>query len=130
WDLVYTDEPSDALKAFEGRYHMVSLTYSLGISVNKDGEMRDVLWDSPAFNAGLAPGMVIKGVNGKTFSTDALKDAVIEAEKSDEPIKLLVTDFDEYRTISIDYHDGLQYPHLKRIKDKPDYLSQVIAPLK
>ncbi|HET7587918.1 MAG TPA: peptidase M61 [Gammaproteobacteria bacterium] len=130
WKLVYNDKPSDAVKAFQQRYHMISLTYSLGISVDKDGEMRDVLWNSPAFKAGLAPGMVIKGVNGLTFSTDALKDAVIEAEKSKAPIKLLVTDFDEYRTISIDYHDGLKYPHLKRIKGQPDYLSQVITPLK
>jgi predicted metalloprotease with PDZ domain len=86
-----------------------------------------VLWDSPAFKAGLAPAMVIKAVNGKAFTTDGLKQAVVAARTDKAPIKLLVTDFNEYKTISIDYHGGLKYPHLERIPGKPDYLSQVLA---
>ena len=46
------------------------------------------------------------------------------------PITLLVKEFDAYKTISIDYHGGLQYPKLERIQGKPDYLSQVLAPMK
>ena len=34
------------------------------------------------------------------------------------------------RTVSIDYHDGLQYPHLVRVEGTPDYLSEIIAPRK
>jgi predicted metalloprotease with PDZ domain len=127
WKLVYNDQPSDAVKASEKRLHFTDLEYSLGFNVDKKGKMRDVLWNSPAFKAGLAPGMIIKGVNGKTFSADELKDAVVTAKKDKAPIKLLVTNFNDYKTISIDYHDGLQYPHLKRIKGKPDYLSQALA---
>ncbi len=127
WKIVYNDTPGMAVKAFQNRFHMIDLTYSLGIDVDKDGKMRDVLWNSPAFKAGLAPAMVIKGINGQKFSTDALKDAVVGAAGNDAPIKLLVTDFNEYRTIKIDYHGGLKYPHLKRIKSQPDYLSEVLA---
>lgn len=130
WKLVYNSKPSDAVKAFEHRFHFADLTYSIGISVNSKGQMRDVLWDSPAFNAGLAPGMIIKGVNGKQFSTEAITDAIKDAKTDKAPIKLLVTNFNEYRTIDINYHGGLQYPHLERIKGKPDYLSQVLTPLK
>jgi hypothetical protein len=38
-----------------------------------------------------------------------------------------VKDFDRYRTIAIDYHDGLRYPHLERIEGKPDYLTSIFA---
>lgn len=130
WKLVYTDKPSDAIKAIEGRYHMAYLTYSLGISVSKDGSMRDVLWNSPAFKAGLAPSMTIVAVNGTDYSPDVLEDAVTAAKGDKTPITLLVKEFDAYKTISIDYHGGLQYPQLQRIQGKPDYLSQVLAPMK
>jgi len=34
-----------------------------------------------------------------------------------------VKDFDQYKTVRIDYHDGLKYPHLVRDTGKPDTLS-------
>lgn len=129
WKLVYNDKESDAVKAFESRFHFVDLVYSLGISVNSKGEMRDVLWDSPAFKAGLSPGMTIIAVNGTDFSPDVLKDAVKAAQTGKAPIKLLIKNFNQYNTISIDYHGGLQYPHLVRIAGTPDYLTQVLTPL-
>ncbi len=130
WKLTYTDKPSDAVKAVEARFHVADLTYSLGIAVTKKGTMRDVLWNSPAFKAGLAPSMTIVAVNGKDFSPEVIKSAVTAAKDNQAPIKLLVKDFNDYRTIDVSYHGGLQYPHLERIKSKPDYLSQVLAPLK
>jgi len=33
----------------------------------------------------------------------------------------------EYKTIPVDYHDGLQYPHLVRINGTADYLDEIIA---
>ncbi|MGH8400703.1 MAG: peptidase M61, partial [Gammaproteobacteria bacterium] len=129
WKLVYDDKPSDAVKAREMRFHSADLTYSLGIGVSAKGEMRDVLWDSPAFKAGLSPGMTIVAVNDQDFTTDGLKDAVTAAKTDKAPIKLLVKNFNTYETISIDYHGGLQYPHLVRIEGTPDYLSQVLTPL-
>jgi hypothetical protein len=29
--------------------------------------------------------------------------------------------------VPVDYHGGLQYPHLVRVPGTPDYLSQIIA---
>ncbi|RAP56183.1 peptidase M61 [Oleiagrimonas sp. MCCC 1A03011] len=130
WKLVYTHEESAAVKALESHYHMADLTYSLGIAVNNKGEMRDVLWDSPAFKVGLSPAMTIVAVDGKDFSTEGLKNAVKQAADSKAPIKLLVKNFNEYKTVEINYHGGLQYPSLERIKGRPDYLSQVLTPLK
>ncbi|HET8897686.1 MAG TPA: M61 family peptidase [Rhodanobacteraceae bacterium] len=128
WKLVYTNEPSKALKAYEAARHVADFTYSLGFSVGSKGDLSDVRWDSPAFNAGLAPSMTIVAVNGHEFSGDALKDAVKAAAGKDNttPIELLVKNFDQYRTIRIDYHDGLKYPHLEKVKGKTDLLSTLL----
>jgi predicted metalloprotease with PDZ domain len=126
WKLVYNDKPSDAVKAAEGFRHTTDLTYSLGLSIGKEGAINDVLWDGPAFNAGISPGMTIVAVNGKSYDPDAVKDAVTAAKGSSQSIELLVKNFDEYKTVRIDYHDGLKYPHLERDTSKPDTLSQLI----
>ncbi len=130
WKLVYTDKPSDAIKAIEARRHSANLTYSLGVSVGKGGQIGDVLWDGPAFKAGLSPGMSIVAVNGHDYSSDDLRDAVTAAAKDkSQPIELLVKNFDEYKTIRIDYHDGLKYPHLVRDTRKPDTLGPLLKAL-
>ncbi|WKE65323.1 peptidase M61 [Gallaecimonas kandeliae] len=126
WKLVYDDKPSEATKAVEGRYKGTDFVYSLGFMAGKDGTLGDVLWDSPAFNAGLSPSMTILAVNGEQFDGDVLKDAVTKAKTDKAPIELLVKDFNQYKTVTIDYHGGLKYPHLVRIKGKKDYLSQVL----
>lgn len=130
WKLVYTDKPSDAVKAVEQRHHSANLTYSLGISVGKDGSVGDVLWDGPAFKAGLSPGMKVIAVDGHDYDSDALKDAVTAAAKDkSQPIELLVKNFDEYKTVKIAYHDGLKYPHLVRDSSKPDTLKDLLKAL-
>ncbi|HEX5306653.1 MAG TPA: M61 family peptidase [Dyella sp.] len=130
WKLVYTDKPSDAIKAIESQRGTADLTYSLGVSIGKDGAIGDVLWDGPAFKAGLAPAMKIVAVNGTEYSADALKDAVTAAAKDkSQPVELLVKNFDSYKTVRIDYHDGLKYPHLERDTSKPDTLAKLMKPL-
>jgi len=127
WKLVYNDKPSAAVKAVEARRHFADLTYSLGLSIGKDGAINDVLWDGPAFKAGISPGMTVVAVNGHDYDADALKDAVTAAEKDrNQPVELLVKNFDEYKTVRIDYHDGLKYPHLVRDTGKPDTLDALL----
>jgi predicted metalloprotease with PDZ domain len=127
WKLVYNDKSSDVSKAVETRYGGANLTYSLGLAMGKGGDIADVLWDGPAFKAGLAPGMKVIAVNGKEYSSDAIKDAVTAAAKDkSQPVELLVKNFDEYKTLRIDYHDGLKYPHLERVAGKPDRLTELL----
>ncbi|WP_425502823.1 M61 family metallopeptidase [Pinirhizobacter soli] len=122
WKLVYNDKPSEAVKAAEMRRKSVDLTYSVGLSLSAKGEIGDVLWDSPAFNAGISPGMTITAVNGKEFSGEAIKDAV----KAKQPFDLLVKNFDSYKTIRINYTGGLVYPHLERDTSRADWLSELL----
>jgi predicted metalloprotease with PDZ domain len=126
WKLVYTDEPSSAVKAIEGFRQSADLTYSLGISPGRTGELGDVLWDSPAFKAGLSPAMTLVAVDGRAYSAETLKEAVTAAKTGKEPIELLVKDFDEFKTVRIDYHGGLKYPHLVRDTTKPDTLAELL----
>ena len=128
WKLVYTDTPSEAVKAQETRANGSNLVYSLGVSVANSGALTDVLWDSPAFNAGLAPGMTVLAVNGRVFKGETLKEAVTAAKTDKAPIILLVRSVDRIDTVSLDYHGGLLYPSLQRIAGKPDRLAELWKP--
>ena len=129
WKLVYTDEPSAAMKGNEARRQSVDLTYSIGLAIGKGGDIADVLWDGPAFKAGVSPAMTVIAVDGHDYSPDALKDAIkAAATNHDQPIELLLKNLDEYKTVRVDYHGGLQYPHLVRDTGKPDTLSKLLKP--
>ncbi|HEX5353884.1 MAG TPA: M61 family peptidase [Rhodanobacteraceae bacterium] len=132
YKLAYTDEPSDMWKARAAAFGSsgVNAMYSAGLSVGGKGNVGDVLWNGPAFKAGLVPGMQITAIDGKAFSPDVLKTAIKNAQGSGAPIKLLVKNVDQYETLEVDYHGGLQYPHLERVKGSKDYIDQIIQPLK
>jgi predicted metalloprotease with PDZ domain len=123
WKLVYRDTPNDAFKAQETRAKSALLTYSIGATVTDAGVVGDVVWDSPAFNAGLAPGMTVIAVDGREYKSERLKDVVAGSRESKAPITLLVKNFDRVMPISIDYHGGALYPALERISGTRDGLS-------
>lgn len=132
--LVYTDEPSSFEKASEKLRKQLYAMYSIGLQVStgdkNKGEIQDVLWDGPAYKAGLAPGMTIIAVNGRAFTPDLLREAIRQAKGSAAPIQILAKNLDYYTTYAVDYHDGLMYPHLERVASQADYLDQIITPLK
>ena len=111
--LVYNDTPTDFFKAAETRRKTTDLTYSLGFIVGRDAKLIDVLWEGPAFQAGLTVGSQIIAVNGVAYDGDRLKDIVKEGKTSREPVEFIIKNGDRYRTVKIDYHGGLRYPHLE-----------------
>ncbi|MBD8642435.1 M61 family metallopeptidase [Stenotrophomonas sp. CFBP 13724] len=123
WKLAYRDTPNEAFKAQETRAKAALLTYSIGATVTDAGVVGDVVWDSPAFNAGLAPGMSVIAVDGREYKSERLKEVVAGSRDSKAPITLLVKHFDRVMPISIDYHGGAQYPALERIAGTRDGLS-------
>ena len=127
WKLVYQDKPNAYAKA-ASKDGGADFLYSLGFNVGKDGKLGEVRWDGPAFNAGIGPGMTLVAVDGREYKKERLEDAVKAAKDGKAPIALMVKDFDQYRTINLDYHGGLRYPHLERIAGKPDRLSAIFAP--
>jgi predicted metalloprotease with PDZ domain len=131
WKLVYTDRESDYEKQYNSRpepsRHLYNFAWSIGLTMNDKGQVNDVRWDGPAFKAGVSTGASLVAVNGQTYSNAVLKDAIAAAKDSQSPIRLLLKYQGGLRTVAVDYHGGLQYPHLVRIPGTPDYLSQIIA---
>ncbi len=126
WKLVYKDKPSAYFKAMmKGRG--ANFIYSLGVSLSPAGYVNEVRWDSAAFNTGVGTGMQVLAVNDLQYSADELEEAVRAAKDSKQPVRLLVKEMDVYRTLSIDYHDGLRYPTLERIEGKADYLTPIFS---
>ena len=130
YKLVYTDTPTDWFKQGERKSKAVDLTYSGGFTVaTTGGRVSSVLWDSPAFNAGLTVGSAILAVNGRSFDGDALKEAIRAAKDGREPVHLLVQSGDTYRTIDLDWHGGLRYPRLQQTGGGHGTLDALLAPL-
>ena len=113
--LAYTDEPTGWFKAIEKRRGTTDLTYSGGFVVGKEGKITSVLWDSAAFNAGLAVGSELIAVNGRSYDGDTLKSAIRTARAAREPVRLLVRSGDLYRTLDLNWHGGLRYPRLEKM---------------
>ena len=129
YKLVYTDTPTDYFKGSETRRKVTDLTYSLGFVVASDGRLTDVLWEGPGYKGGLTVGSQIIAVDGATFDADRLKDAIKNAAKNaGDAIEILVKDGDRYRTVRMDYHDGLRYPRFERDANTPARLDQILAP--
>ena len=134
WQLVYTDKPSRYQNALEnvGQGELegkgVDEMFSVGLFLDDSGGIADVLWGGPAFKSGLAPGMKLISVNGQAYSTQALRDAMIRAQKSGEPLQIQAQNDGTVDLYTVHYDGGLKYPHLVRIPDKTDYLAQILAP--
>ena len=127
YKLVYTAEPTKFFTTAE-KGGSINATYSIGLSIAKDGEATAVIWDSPAFKAGMDVGTVIQAVNGTAYSGDVMKAAIIAAQTSKEPIKLLVKSGPRYREVAIDYHGGPRYPRLQKIGTGETGLDKLLMP--
>ncbi len=132
WKLVYTDTRSPYERQYdEGQQpsrHRYNFAWSIGLTLNKDGSINDVRWGGPAFRAGVSTGATLVAVNGRDYAYDVLADAIRAAHDSKAPIRLTLKYQGSVRSVDVDYHDGLRYPHLERIKGRPDYLDAIIAP--
>jgi predicted metalloprotease with PDZ domain len=127
YKLVYAETPSDYFKGSEERRRVTDLTCSLGLVTNRMGQLTDVLWEGPAYKSGLTVGTQIIAVDSTAFDADRLKMAIKDAKKSGAAIELLVKNGDRYRTVRIDYRDGLRYPRLERDASVPARLDQILA---
>lgn len=128
WKLVYTDQPNKIAKLREGEGRDFNATASLGLILTKEGVVTDAIEDGIAAKNGIAPGMKVIAVNGRKYSQEFLLAALREAQKSHQPIQLMVENTEYYRTISLNYFDGPRHPHLERDSSKPDMLSDILKP--
>ncbi|HNR91028.1 MAG TPA: peptidase M61 [Dokdonella sp.] len=127
WALVYRGEPGTYARDAAQTSRQADFSYSLGFSVASGGQIAEVLWDSPAFAAGLSPAMTVVAVDGEAWDNARLERAIRDAAKRKRPVELLVRDFDRYRSVRIDYHGGLRHPYLERASGR-DRLGDILAP--
>lgn len=127
WKLVYNDKPNKFIQAQNATRHSLNYWYSLGVNISGKGQIQDVREDSPAWKAGLSPGLKMVAVNGQDFDPDALEYAVKSAEHSNAKIVFLADNEGSVGSYTVDYHGGLRYPHLERIPGKPDMLAKIMA---
>ncbi|HEX7830729.1 MAG TPA: M61 family peptidase, partial [Thermoanaerobaculia bacterium] len=123
WKLVFNDTPNEAVAGSEKRNKLVDVSHSLGLTIREDGTIRDAILGRPAANAGIGPGMKIVAVNGRGYTRAVLEAALKEKGTMD----LLMENNNFFRTHSVDYHDGLRYPHLVRDESVKDGLATVLA---
>jgi predicted metalloprotease with PDZ domain len=127
WKLVYTDKPNLFIQASEKQGKSLNAFYSLGFATNETGVLVDVNPGSLAYVAGIGPGMKLVAVNGRRWSKEVLREALRATKTSDTPLELLLENRDFFKTYSINYHGGEQYPHLERAEGE-DLLSRIGAP--
>ncbi|WP_164156706.1 M61 family metallopeptidase [Sandarakinorhabdus rubra] len=113
WKLVYTDTPTAAFT--DGSRGSLNLAFSGGLVLGTAGKVNQVIWNSAAFDAGLAVGDTIIAVNQRPFSDDVMKAAVTEAKGGSAPIRLTVKTEDRIREVDWAWTGGLRYPRLERL---------------
>ena len=129
WKLVYTESQSEYLKSLEDQRKAVDFTYSLGFAVSAlTGQLTEVRWGGPAYEAGLTMGTALIAVNGREYRAERLKTAIALAKLNKQPVELLVRNLDRYRTVRIAYFEGLKYPQLQRIERTPDRVGAILRP--
>lgn len=128
YHLEYTDSPNDYTRAAEARDRGVNAWYSLGFRTSEQ-TVQDVLFDSPAFRAGLGPGMKLIAINGRQASDELLRTAIRDAKGNGAAIELITENAGFFRVTKIDYHGGEKYPHLVRDTTNRDYLDDILKPM-
>jgi predicted metalloprotease with PDZ domain len=124
YTLVYTDAPNTFTDpwSLDGGLNAYA---SLGIHVTADGTVDDAWPGAAAYAAGVSNGMRIIAVNGRRFSTDEMKRALAATKNATTPVELIVENGSYFKTVRIDYHGGLRYPHLERVAGQADVLTGI-----
>jgi predicted metalloprotease with PDZ domain len=125
--LAYTDRPSEAERAIEDTHQYTGFEYSLGLKLTNEGVVVDVIPGKPAAKAGIGPGMRIRAVNQRRFSTDVIHEEVRNA-KSTGALDLLVGNGRSVVSYKLNFREGEKHPVLER-NDQPPLLDDILRPL-
>lgn len=126
--LVFKEERSEFQREAEAYGGTADFSYSLGLIFGDNGNVTGVQWDGPAFNQGMTVGTQVVAVNGVSHSNESLRRAITAAKAEAAPIELLLKTGDQYRTVTVDYRDGLRYPQLERDAAATDHLTAILSP--
>jgi predicted metalloprotease with PDZ domain len=128
WKLIYNQKPNEEIKLTEQQRKFLNLSYSIGLIVNPDGVVLDVNPELAAARSGLAPGMKIVGVNGRSWSAETLHDAITATKDATTSIEVRVENGGFQETYKVAYRGGERYPHLERDVTGSNLLDDIIRP--
>ncbi|QEH78469.1 M61 family metallopeptidase [Sphingomonas sp. C8-2] len=127
--LVYSNKPTNFWRIEERRRKVADFSYSLGLVIDSgDRRIEQVIWDSPAFAAGLTNNDSIVALDGESFDGGKLAERIDDATSTRKPIELLVRRGDQYRTVAIPYYGGNRYPRLERTGSGSAWLDMLLKP--
>lgn len=127
--LMYSDQKGEVFKAMEKTRKSEDFSFSLGFGIHEK-KLGNVLWASPAYDAGLRGGDEIVAVDGHAYNEDALNDAISGTKGTAAPIRLIIKRGEEVRTIDVRWNGGLRYPHLTKSGKAIGPLDLLLRPLR
>ncbi len=128
WTLVYDARPNGFEHAWDTMYKQIDHTMSIGLQLSPTGVVQDVVLDSAAWKGGFGPGMTIVSVNGRPYTPGVFEEQLDAAKSSAAMIEFVVRHGEDSKTLRVDYHGGVLYPHLERNPSRPDVLAAILAP--
>ena len=128
YKLIYTDTPTPTFADQMRTGKINNLSSSGGLVIGKDGAIEQVIWNSAAFDAGLAVGDSLIAVNDKPFSDDLFKAEITMAKGGKAPIRLLVKTADRLGSVSLAWNGGLLYPRFEKTGGTDTALDRLLLP--
>jgi predicted metalloprotease with PDZ domain len=127
WEVLFAEEPTPEQKKLQADDDGLNLRPSLGLRLDKNAEIIDIVPDGPADAAGLAYGMKVVAIDGWEYTKDRLKTAVKESPNAGA-IDFTVTFGGRVDTLRVPYALGPRVPRLVRLEGEPDILSEIVKP--
>ncbi len=126
--LAYRPERSDFCKRFDANANQLDMRFSIGMNIGSDGTIREVMWDSAAFRAGLVTGALVEKINGADYSEELLYGAI---ERAAEGGQLVLTvrsrPQSKPRDVALHYTRGHRFPHLEPVDGARRRLDEIFA---
>lgn len=128
WRLVYSADPTPMFKAYEAETQVTDLSFSIGLTLDAEGYVTDVIPGSAADRAGIGPAMTVETVNKLVYKPEHLRSAIRDASRKKVGIELMLEAGGTRKLCRVNYHEGERYPRLQRITNRPDLITRIIRP--
>ena len=127
WKLMYGKLPGSVQAARDIVRHMVEERFTVGLLLRDDGTIVDIVRDSPAWEAGLGPGMKVVAVGGQPWSPTAIRKAIAD-DVSTGYVSLSVRNGSELLEVTVKHAEGSRFPVLEK-NQQSDVMSEILSPI-
>ncbi len=124
WKLVFTDEPCAKARGSNA----YDFTYSIGLVLGGEANVSDVIFGSPAWEAGIGPGMKLLTVDKKRWSLPAWREALASAQANGGKIVFELETENGLKAVTVAYDGKERFPHLQADPSRFDMLDEILRP--